>query len=153
MHAAYPPGTRLRTDPMSKRWGLAATLALVAAAGTVVTLSARQDDRRPPATKAVPDAVADAQTPRPVPTDRPEQRKTEHDRSDMFDPKKPAPLTTAFTEQPEMGRETGFDFARDPLNAKHPFQTFEETMRDDVAAKPKVTATQHKLLEHRYNLT
>ena len=36
----------------------------------------------------------------PVPADRPEQKLTEHDKSDKFDPKKPAPLTPALKDQP-----------------------------------------------------
>ena len=43
----------------------------------------------------------------PVPADRPEQKMTEHDKSDVFDPKKPAPLTPALKDQPKEGRITG----------------------------------------------
>ena len=32
-------------------------------------------------------------------------------------------------------------------------QTFEETMKADIDAKPDVMAAQRKLLENRYNLT
>ena len=46
----------------------------------------------------------------------------------------------------------GFDFRRDPLNAKKPMMTFEEIMKEDIAAKPKVMAPQRKLLESRYDL-
>ena len=48
---------------------------------------------------------------------------------------------------------TGFDFSRDPFGAKKPMQTFEETMKADIDAKPGVMAAQRKLLESRYNLT
>ena len=37
-------------------------------------------------------------------------------------------LTSALKDQPQQGRITGFDFYRDPLDAKKPFQTFDETM-------------------------
>src|SRR5205085_8698904 len=122
------------------------------AVGTVTSGLAGREPQ-PPKAAPPPDAVADAQAPRPVPADRPEQRKTAHDRSQLFDPKVPAPLTPAFKDQPDDGRELGFDFARDPLNAKRPMQTFEETMREDVAMKPKVTANQRKYLEAHYDLT
>ena len=46
----------------------------------------------------------------------------------------------------------GFDFYRDPLGAMKPGMTFEEVYKAGVAAKPKVMATQRKLLESRYNL-
>ena len=46
----------------------------------------------------------------------------------------------------------GFDFYRDPLGAMKPGMTFEEIYKADVAAKPKVMATQRKLLESRYDL-
>jgi cytochrome c peroxidase len=46
----------------------------------------------------------------------------------------------------------GFDFSRDPLNARKPMQAFDESMKQDVADKPKVMAAQRKLLEERYNL-
>ncbi len=99
------------------------------------------------------DAVVEAQSPRQVRVTRPEQRLTDHDRSPDFSPEKPAPSSPAFRNQPDDGRMLGFDFARDPLNAKKPMQTFDEIMRADVAAKPKVMQTQRGLLESRYDLT
>ena len=97
---------------------------------------------RPPA-----DAVQEAQTPRDVPPMRPEQRKTEHDRSAVFNPGARAPSSPALSAQPDEGAVVGFDFSRDPFNATKPMQTFEETMKADVDAKPGVMATQRKLLE------
>jgi hypothetical protein len=96
--------------------------------------------------------VQEVQQPRPVPETRPEQRKTEHDRSSVFDRATPAPSSPALSSQPDGGRMQGFEFARDPLGAKKPMQSFEETMREDVAAKPGVMATQRRLLESRYDL-
>src|SRR5689334_23181124 len=61
------------------------------------------------------DPAAEATAVRAVPADRPEQQLTDHDRSDVFDPKRPAPLSPALKGQPKEGRITGFDFARDPL--------------------------------------
>src|SRR5438270_7591034 len=103
---------------MSNRWGPAATLALVAAAGIVVTLAARQT--RQPAAKAVPDAVADAQTPQAVPAERPEQRKTDHDRSDVFAPNNAPRSSEALVNQADQGRILGFDLYRDPVGAMGP---------------------------------
>src|SRR4051794_27569859 len=69
-------------------------------------------DQAPP-----PDAVAEAQTPREVPSDRPEQKQTEHDRSEKFFPPNVPPSSKALEDQPEQGRMKGFDFARDSLGA------------------------------------
>src|SRR3954468_17743922 len=98
------------------------------------------------------DPAADAIAVQNAPNERPEQKITEHDRSPVFDITKPAPLTLDLKNQPKMGRITGFDFARDPLNADKPFMTFEEVMKKESAAKPQVMAAQRKLLESRYNL-
>ncbi len=70
--------------------------------------------------KSTPDAVADAANPRDVPATRPEQKKTAHDASPLFDPTKIPPSSSALDAQPEHGRIIGFDFVRDPLNAKRP---------------------------------
>ena len=99
------------------------------------------------------DAIQDAQTPREIPLERPEQKKNAHDLSDVFSATKAEPSSTAFKDQPEQGQTQGFDFYRDPLDAKKPMQNFEETMQADIEAKPKVMETQRKLLESRYNLT
>jgi cytochrome c peroxidase len=117
----------------------------------VATRAAQQQEeaRRQP---APPDAIADAQTPRKVAVKRPEQKKTEHDRSGIFTAPKAPESSRALEGQPEKGQITGFDFYRDPLNAKRPMQTPEEIMKEDIAMKPKVMAAQQKLLESRYNL-
>ncbi len=99
------------------------------------------------------DAVAEAQAPRAVPAERPEQAKSAHDLSDRFAAQKASPSSSGFKGQPDEGAITGFDFYRDPLDAKRPMITFEEIMRADVAMKPKVMEEQTKLLGRRYNLT
>ncbi len=98
------------------------------------------------------DAIAEAQTPKEVPVERPEQKKTAHDLSDIFTPKRALPSSEALVNQTDKGRYLGFDAYRDPLGAMKPGTTFEELYRAAVAAKPKVMATQRKLLESRYNL-
>ncbi len=98
------------------------------------------------------DPAAEALRVQEVAADRPEQKLTDHDRSDRFDPTKPALLTAALKDQPKAGRITGFDFARDPLNAPKPFTTFEEVMKKESADRPTVTTAQRKLLESRYDL-
>ena len=98
------------------------------------------------------DAAAEALEVRDVPTDRPEQKLTDHDRSDVFDITKPAPINSALKEQPKAGRITGFDFARDPLGADKPFTTFDEVMKKESADRDKVMAAQRRLLESRYDL-
>jgi hypothetical protein len=105
------------------------------------------------ATSGGPEAVQAAQTPRAVPPERPEQQRSAHDRSDRFQPTQALPSSPAFANQPDEGKVLGFDFSRDPLNAKRPMQTFDETMQADVQAKPAVMAAQQQLLERRYELT
>lgn len=99
------------------------------------------------------DAIADAQTPVDVPVTRPEQKKNEHDRSNVFSATQAQPNSPALNQQPDQGKVLGFDFYRDPLNSKKPMMTFDEIMKADVAEKPKVMEAQRKLLESRYNLT
>jgi cytochrome c peroxidase len=104
-------------------------------------------------TSAGPEAVQEAQTPRVLPQDRPEQQRSAHDRSDRFQATQALPSSPAFADQPEQGKVLGFDFFRDPLNAKQPMQTFDEMMQADGQAKPGVIAVQQQLLERRYHLT
>jgi len=99
-----------------------------------------------------PDAIQAAQIPSNVPPTRSEQQQSGHDRLDLFDASKALPSSTAFEQQPDKGQILGFDFYRDPLNAKQPMQTFEEIMQADTAQKGQVMATQRQLLERRYTL-
>jgi len=101
----------------------------------------------------LPDAVQEAMTPREVPVTRPEQQLTEHDRQDAFAAPNAPPSSTAFEAQPDKGQITGFDFYRDPLNAKEPMVTFEEVMQADVAQRQEVMDKQQALLASRYDLT
>ena len=123
-------------------------------AGGEAPAARRQTGDRSPAAGAqtVRDPAAEAIAVRQVPIKRPEQRLTDHDRSDKFDFTKPAPLNPALKEQPKQGRLLGFDFARDPLGAPEPFTTLQEIMQKESAARPEVMAAQRKLLEQRYNL-
>ena len=68
------------------------------------------------------DAVAEGQTSRAVPIERPEQKKTEHDRADLFDAPEAQPSSPVFEGQPKEGKISGFDFYRNPLNADQPNQ-------------------------------
>lgn len=112
-----------------------------------------QRRQAPPEQAIPPDAVAAVQTPQSVPITRPEQQKTARDRSDIFEPNNAMSSSPAFANQPEQGKFLGFDFARDPLDAKRPMQSAEAIMQQDMADKAKVNETQRKLLESRYNLT
>jgi cytochrome c peroxidase len=111
-----------------------------------VSVSTRVEGQRAPG--PVQDAIAQAQAPAQTPA-----APLPQDRGDKFDAPKAEPSSTGLDGQPEKGRLEGFDFVRDPLNAKKPGQTFEETMKADVADKAKVMAAQRKLLETRYDLT
>jgi cytochrome c peroxidase len=117
----------------------------------LVTLTAGENPNAQPPVRSQ-DAITDAQTPKEVATERPEQKKTAHDLSDFFTPSKAAPSSEALIDQPEHGGMNGFDFYRDPLGALKPGTTFEEGYQAAVANKPKVTARQQKLLESRYDL-
>jgi cytochrome c peroxidase len=99
------------------------------------------------------DAVMDAQQTQTVPAERPEQRKTQHDLSNIFDPQNAEPSSPAINEQPGQGKVSGFDFYRDPLNSEKPNESSEAIVQRLSAQKPKVTALQRQLLESRYNLT
>ncbi len=101
----------------------------------------------------VRDPAAEATKAQPVPTERPEQKQTDSDKSEKFDWKKPAPLTKALKDQPNGGRIAGFEFSRDPLGAEKPFQTFDEVMKKESEQKPKVMDAHRKFLESRYDLT
>ncbi|HYH64101.1 MAG TPA: cytochrome B6 [Urbifossiella sp.] len=126
-----------------------AALLVAGVAGGSLLLAARPAATQPPPR----DPAAEAVKVQPTPADRPEQKLTDHDKSDKFDWKKPAPLSPALKDQPNGGRITGFEFSRDPLGAEKPFTTLKEVMDKESAAKPKVMADQRKLLEARYDLT
>ncbi len=129
---------------------LALTIALASAGCSESSLNAQPAGRT---VRPLPDAVQEAQTPRATNSARLEHRLTPHDRSAVFTGSNAPASSPALKEQPEQGEIRGFDFARDPLNAKRPMQTAEEIMKEDIAAKPKVMEAQRKLLESRYNLT
>jgi cytochrome c peroxidase len=120
--------------PRSSRWIVVVPIALV------------------PALALAQDAVDQAQTPRAVEATRPEQQKSEHDRSTVFGGAGAPASSGALSGQPDAGKMLGFDFARDPLNARRPLQSAEELMKNDVAAKPRVMEAQRALLERRYVL-
>jgi cytochrome c peroxidase len=139
---------------MPNRSGVITGVVLTLVAGGLVCLvrSAAGDKLGASASKAPHDAIADAETPRGVPVERPEQKKTAHDLSDVFAPRRAQPSSEALVNQADKGRYLGFDAYRDPLGAMKPGTTFDELYRAGVAAKPKVMATQRALLESRYNL-
>ena len=102
--------------------------------------AAGENSNAPPPRRPL-DAIAEAQTPKEAPAERPEQKKTAHDLSDIFTPSKALPSSEALADQPEHGGMTGFDFYRDPLGAMKPGTTFEEIYKAAVADKPTVMAT------------
>ncbi len=126
--------------------------------GVILHEAALSAESSPPAAKQesrqlAPDAVLEAQRPREVSVERPEQQKTEHDSSNIFAPSQAPFINQALKPQPDQGQILGFDFYVDPLGAKKPGMTFEEVFRVDVAEKPKVMALQQSLLGSRYSLT
>jgi cytochrome c peroxidase len=139
---------------MANRKRLVAGIILAMLAGGLVLLmrSAAGDERKASPSQPPRDAVAEAQTPKDVPAERPEQKKTEHDLSDIFAPSKALPTTEALADQTDQGQFLGFDLYKDSIGAMKPGMTFDEVYKALVAAKPKVMATQRKLLESRYHL-
>ena len=105
-------------------------VALLLVPGVVIGIWIGSGSGQGAAPKPPTDAVQQAQTPQAVPSVRPEQQKTPHDQQD---PGKTAPSAAASETQPDQGQGLGFDFSRDPLNAKRPMQTVEEIMKADVA--------------------
>jgi hypothetical protein len=99
---------------------LITTAAAAMLAGTSLALSQSSQG------EARPDAIAEAQTPKEVPIERPEQRKTAHDLSDVFKPSNASPSSEALINQQDRGEMPGFDFYRDPLGAMRPGMTFED---------------------------
>ena len=138
--------------PIYVRWtGILKIFAIISALA-IWGWSQQGSERRDQEGTRTRDAVVEAQTQKEAPVTRPEQRKTQHDLSDIFKDTNAKPSNPVLETQPEQGKVTGFDFARDPLNAKRPMMTFEEIMREDVAAKSKVMEAQRRLLESRYIL-
>ena len=93
------------------RWSAIAFTGLVL---TFVHADAQQQPQAPP------DAVAQAQTPKEAPVERPEQKKTAHDLSDVFNPSNAVPSSEALTNQTDRGQMNGFDFYKDLLGAMRP---------------------------------
>ena len=108
---------------------LITTAAAAILAGTSVALSQGNQG------EARPDAIAEAQTPKEAPMERPEQKKAAHDLSDVFNPSNAVPSSEALTNQQDRGEMRGFDFYRDPLGATRPGMTFEDFYKAGVANK------------------
>ncbi|MHB0958545.1 MAG: cytochrome B6 [Pirellulaceae bacterium] len=147
------PAESSKRAPMSKKVAAESSQKVAAESKKSIAEETSKTAGSAKVAKVLPDAIEEAQTRREVAATRPEQRKTEHDESELFLPARAPFSSSAFKEQPDQGQVLGFDFYRDPLNAKKPMQTFEETYEEDVAAKPKVMAAQQALLEARYDLT
>ncbi len=127
----------------------------LATLGIAGGLYLQQANAQQPAPKGrtLPDAVQDAQLPREVERKRPEQKLSEHDRSEVFQAPNAPHSSRELPKQPEKGEINGFDFVRDPLNAKKPMQSPDEIKAADKEAKAGVMAAQKALLEKRYDLT
>ncbi|HEX8792159.1 MAG TPA: cytochrome B6 [Polyangiaceae bacterium] len=122
-------------------------------AGVIVLSCAPRDSLHAQSpVRAAADAITQAQVPQPVSPVRPEQRKTPHDLSTIFDQNEARPTSRAEAGQTDHGQYLGFDFYRDPLGATRPFESPEALMRADIAAKPAVMAAQQRLLNERYDL-
>jgi cytochrome c peroxidase len=123
----------------------------VLTAGALTSLSFQQGAQQQPSQSR--DVVEAAQKSAQVHATRPEQQKTQHDRSSIFDMANADPASLVVRNQPKGGRISGFDFYRDPLNSDQPFTKFEDILRKESAARPTVMKAQMAFLETRYNLT
>ncbi|RPH35347.1 MAG: cytochrome B6, partial [Planctomycetota bacterium] len=96
--------------------------------------------------------MTNGQTHKSVSPTRPEQKKTDHDRSPMYESKNAPSSSGAVKAQPKEGKNTGFDPYKDPFGADRPGVTFEEIMAKESAGKGKVMDAQKQYLESRYDL-
>lgn len=128
------------------------TAVLIGGIGMVVSLWLTAQTPSPGKPAHTRDVIQEAQTPETPAKTRVEQKKTSHDADDRFSAAKAPPVAAPIADQPDQGQLAGFDFYRDPLNARKPMQTFGETMQADKAARAAIMDAQHKLLAQRYNL-
>src|SRR5262249_49019271 len=110
-------------------------LALCVAGPALLVGIATAQNQNPTPSQAPHDAVADAQTPKDVPAERPEQKKTEHDLSNIFAPSEALLTTKALKDQTDQGQFLGFDLYKDAVGAMKPGMTFDEIYKTLVAAK------------------
>lgn len=142
---SHTQNPRTRRCPCSMKAKFHGLITLIA---TLSSASLLAQDKVPPL-----DAVQAAQAPERVPEKRPEQHLNIHDKAAIYKATEAEPASRDFKTQPDEGAVLGFDFARDPLNAKKPMQTPEEIESEDKAMKGKVMEAQRQLLEKRYHLT
>jgi len=108
--------------------------------------------QNPPSPPQNPDAVAQSQQVNAPAGTRPEQNKSPHDRSNVFNSGSALPASEVTKEQPKAGKITGFDFYRDPLNAEQPNMNPDDIVKKETANRPDITRAQRQLLERRYIL-
>jgi cytochrome c peroxidase len=133
----------------------AATLLLAILMGSLWWMAAQETTHQAPpdVVTATQQSQTSAEHSQPAAMKRPEQEKTEHDRSSIFLAPNAKPSSPVFKGQPKEGKNSGFDFYRDPLNSDVPNQNPNEIMKQLMANRPKVMQAQRELLESRYDLT
>ena len=89
--------------PNRRRLVTAVILALLAGGLVLLVHSAMGENPNASPSQPPHDAIAEAQTPKEVPAERPEQKKTAHDLSDIFAPSKAPPSSEALANQTEHG--------------------------------------------------
>jgi cytochrome c peroxidase len=137
---------------MKIQFTLFVRLLTTGAAAACALLQAQTVAPTPRQAKPPTDAIQEAQTPRAIKDQRPEQKKGAVDKAERMSAKNAKASSQALETQPDKGMVTGFDFTRDPLNAKEPMQKPEDIVAADKAAKAGVMEKQRKLLNARYQL-
>jgi cytochrome c peroxidase len=113
---------------MNRRYIPFIVIGLIGLSGVLYSTTVISQQPTPPA----PDAVQEAQTPRQVQSIRPEQQQTPHDQSDIFAAPSAPPSSPVLETQPDQGKTLGFDFARDPLDAKRPMPFYLDDKMHDL---------------------
>ena len=105
------------------------------------------------ASKGSNDAIVNSQEARAIEKKEIDKQTEAHDKSDLFKASNATAVSDAFKNQPGNGKISGFDFYRDGLNSKKPFESFEEVKNQDIKDRPGISKTQQSLLQKRYDLT
>ena len=95
------PAESSKRAPMSKKVAAESSQKVAAESKKSIAEETSKTAGSAKVAKVLPDAIEEAQTRREVAATRPEQRKTEHDESELFLPARAPFSSSAFKEQPD----------------------------------------------------